>query len=212
MRKCLYLVFQISGLKYVYGPLSFPQQSLKFCCFYSSSLIWIQLQNQLMAPLKSCHVWFWLFSESFIYISNIWWPSADILQFSAIALLSTWPWWQITPRISMEGPHEVGEGLTCSVQDPEQVWSRRPPPGNWLVQGGLPGKREKSHSFRAQQTDNRCAGWQQMVTSSRHTERKASFSTFRLLIARRADNFTAKARFALPDIVRQNYILKGDAI
>lgn len=33
-----------------------------------------------MAPLTSCHVLFGLFSESFIYISNIWWPSADILR------------------------------------------------------------------------------------------------------------------------------------
>lgn len=31
-----------------------------------------------------------------------------------------------------------GGGLTCSAQGPEQMWSRTPPPGNWLVQGGLP--------------------------------------------------------------------------
>lgn len=195
---------------------------------HSSILIWIQLQNQLMAPLKSCHVWFWLFSERFIYINNIWSPSAGILcnhrvrtgqRYSSILSHHT------TVRMTLMAKrhksllefqwkvHTRWEGgLTCSMQDPEQMWSRRPPPGNWLVQGGLPGKREKSHSFRAQRTDNRCAGWRQMVTSSGHTGRKASFSTFRLLIAGRAGNFTAKARFALPDIERQNYIWKGDAI
>lgn len=35
-------------------------------------------------------------------------------------------------------------GLTCSAPGPEQMWSRTPPPGNWLARGGLPVKEKRA--------------------------------------------------------------------
>lgn len=151
--------------KDVYGQFILLQQSLKFGCFHGSILIWLQLQNQLWVctfdlsfPLSaSCtsaifghHLQVFFVTRACnhhitVHMTLMAKKNQSLLDFQ----------WNIHVWCQEWG----GSGLTCSVQGPEQMWSRTPPPGNWLGQGGLPvNEKRAAASEHKQITDAPDAG------------------------------------------------------